>query len=177
MTTKNQAGIDLVEHEYREHERWREIAERKYGGENMSEEQHDDGAVLATGWDATKNAVEKATAGRFLKWEDGETKFVCVCGVPKMLEREFQGELRKRVQINCMLTDDDRLKTWEMSPTTWRLVLEERDLCKGEFAAAVYRVKRSGTGKATEYRLRYERQLTPDELRARDAAMGDVVPF
>jgi hypothetical protein len=137
--------------------------------------------VLASGWDAVDKAA--ASGGSWLKIAPGQDVFINVAGVPEQVEVTFEGDspkVRYRVKV---FVPGDGPKTWEMSKTTYVEQLRfEMDQCKHSIDAAVFKVRRVGDGMKTVYRMRYDRQLTAQEMSERGgsapaAANDDNVPF
>lgn len=123
--------------------------------------------ILASGWDDVEKAV--ASSGAWLKWENGQIHMVNVFGAPVFFEKVWDGEAKRRVRVEVFVPGDG-VKVWEMAPGTLREINEERGDCKTPFADAVYAIKRTGMGKETKYRMRYQRELTAAELTARKEA-------
>lgn len=125
--------------------------------------------VLASDWDDVRKAA--ASSGAWLKWQPGQVHTVNVFGKPRFVEKTFQNdpEPKKRVCVDVYVPGDG-VKQWEMSPSTFKDVDEERSACKTPFGDAVFLVKRIGEGMKTTYKIRYERQLTPTEVADRSEA-------
>ncbi len=132
----------------------------------MSDEKQSE-KILATGWDDVEKA--SASSGAWIKWENGQIHMVNIFGTPVFFEKVWDGEAKRRVRVEVFVPGDG-VKIWEMAPGTLRELNEERGEAKVDFTAAVYAIKRVGAGKDTKYRIRYQRQLTADELATRGAA-------
>jgi hypothetical protein len=135
--------------------------ERVMGDEKTSEK------VLASGWDDVDKAA--ASSGAWLKWTPGQVHTVNVFGQPEFVEKVFDDDPKpkRRVRVDVYVPGDG-VKNWEMSPSVYKDLAEERASCKAPFGEAVFLVKRVGEGMKTIYKMRYERQLTAAELADRN---------
>ena len=144
----------------------------------MSETENSE-RVLATGWDDVDKAI--ASGSSWLRWTNGQVHQLNVCGTPQWVEKTFDDGPKRRVRVQVYVPGEG-LKQWEMSPTVYKELKEERALCKAPVADAVFLVKRQGDGMQTTYKMRYERQLTPSEVTARretkaPATSAGDIPF
>lgn len=132
--------------------------------------------ILASGWADSVKAAN--SSGSWVKFENGQIHMMNICGEPVYFEKVWEGEAKKRFRIEVYIPGEGK-KTWEMSPGTMRRLNEEREEAaeagKVDFAGAVYAIKRVGVGPKTEYRFRYQRQLTPAEVTERQAASSPTV--
>jgi hypothetical protein len=131
--------------------------------------------VIAEGWDEVNKAA--ASAGSWVKWEDGQTHQLNVFGKPVFFEKVFDDGPKRRVRVSVFIPAEGTVKTWEMASGTMRELTEERADCKTPFDDAVFAIKRNGMGKTTTYKMRYQRQLTAPEIAQRsDAAAANGNP-
>lgn len=120
--------------------------------------------MVSEGWDDVDKTI--GSGGRWLKIADGQTALVNFFGKPKHVKSEFQGREVDRVSFEVFVVGEG-CKLWEVSQATYREIREEKDQTKGEFGNMVFRIKRTGVGKETRYRMRQERALTAQEIGAR----------
>lgn len=118
--------------------------------------------VVTQGWDEVEKSA--STGGAWMKWDDKQIHKLNVFGAPVHVEKSFNGDPPKQRVIVDVYVIGEGLKKWEMSPSTYKDLAEERRDCKAPFGDAVILVKRQGTGTTTQYKMRYERQLTPAEV-------------
>jgi hypothetical protein len=137
--------------------------------------------VLASGWDDVDKAA--ASSGNWLKWTPGQVIQVNPHGTPEYVQRVFDDGPKRRVRMSVYVPGEGA-KIWEMSPSVYRDLKEERGACKAPFGDALILVKRVGDGMKTIYRMRYERQLTTAEVADRGelgaaatGKQGSDIPF
>lgn len=123
--------------------------------------------VIASGW--AEVAKASASSGAWLKWQPGQVIQVNVFGTPVFFEKTFEDGPKRRVRVDAFVPGEG-VKIFEMAPTTLRDLAEERAAVKQPFEDALFSIKRIGDGMKTTYKMRYERQLTPQEIAARSDA-------
>lgn len=125
--------------------------------------------VISEGWDEVDKTV--GSAGAWMKWTDGQVHSLNVFGKPKHTEKDFGDGKGPKARISLdVFVPGEGVKTWEMSPATYRDLKEERAEAGEKFANGVFKVKRMGTGTDTRYKFRFERELTGPEIAARSDA-------
>lgn len=144
-------------------------------GEIMADESAE--KVLAEGWDEVAKA--SASSGAWMKWENNQVHTINIFGKPIYFEKVWDGEAKKRVRVSVFVPEDGSIKQWDMAPGTLRDLAEERADSKNPFEDALFAVKRTGVGKETRFKMRYQRQLTAQEIAKRSdagAATGTEAP-
>ena len=127
---------------------------------------------LARGWDETEKAA--SGGGAFIKWEPGQVHALTVVGDPVTIEKDWgdgKGP-KRRVQVSVFVIGEG-IRRWEMSPTVFRDLAEERRDAKEPFGDALIAVKRIGSGTDTKFKIRVQRQLNAKEIAARNEAIAE----
>lgn len=123
--------------------------------------------VIAEGWEEVSKAA--ASGGTWLKFENGQSHTLNVFSKPVFFEKIWEGEAKRRVRVDVFIPSEG-IRRWEMSPSTLRELAEERADAKQPFEDALFQVTRKGVGKETRFKMRYSRQLTPQEVAERSDA-------
>ena len=128
-----------------------------------------DAKVISEGWDEVDKSV--GSAGDWMKWTDGQSHAVNVFGKPKHVEKDFGDGKGPKARVSVQVfVPGEGVKTWDMSPATYRDLKEEReDAGDRKFAVAVFKVTRRGSGADTRYKFKIERSLTAEEIAARNS--------
>lgn len=125
--------------------------------------------VLAEGWDEVAKA--SASSGSWLKFENNQVHVLNVFSKPVFFEKVWEGEAKRRVRVDVYVPGEG-VRRWEMAPGTLRDLAEERADAKSPFEDALFAVKRTGVGKETRFKMRYQRQLTASEAEERATLTG-----
>lgn len=138
----------------------------------MANEDRDD-VVVSSGWEDVDKSI--GTGGKWLKFADGQSMTVNFFGAPSHVRGTFKEKTTDRVRFDVFIPGQG-VKIWEVAGATYAELKEEKAACREPFADACFTVKRTGMDVNTRYRVRYARQLTPQEIAARsDAAAATGV--
>ncbi len=134
---------------------------------------------LGKGWEAVDLTAQKRGGGKWIALEDGKSILINLVGDPEIFEKAgFKpgDPPQTKIRFDVFAPDENKMKVWELSLTTWKQVKRQRGKRPGEFDNSLFTVTRDGTGTSTKYFVEYERPLTQTEVDMREALLTPSFP-